>query len=138
MLNDKGDFYASLMPGGYSSDYYVVDEISFKSYQQDFLMPIAVDEITVSDVKIKILNGTSVPGLARQLRNSFIKDGLNVVEFGTSPYPQMSESVIICRKSDYYAADSVAEKTGIKNIYFVNDSTQFNNLLIIIGEDLAK
>jgi len=138
MLNDKGDFYASLMPGGYSSEYYVVDEISFKSYQQDFLMPIAVDEIAEGEIKIKILNGTSVPGLARQLRNSLIRDGLNVVEFGTSSYPQMTESVIICRKSDFYAADQVAGKTGIRNIYFVNDSTQFNNLLIIIGDDLAK
>lgn len=138
MLNEKGDFYASLMPGGYSSDYYVVDEISLKSYQQDFLMPIAVDEITGSDIKIKILNGTTIPGLARQLRNSLIRDGLNVVEFGTSPYPQMPDSVIICRKSDFYAADIVSEKTGITNIYFVNDNTQLNNLLIIIGEDLAR
>jgi len=137
MLDEKGDFYASLMPGGYSSDYYVVDEISFKAYQQDFLMPIAVDVITAADIKIKILNGTPVPGLARQLRNSLIRDGLNVVEFGTSPYPQMPESVIICRKSEFYADDLVSKKTGIKNIYFVNDNTQLNNLLIIIGEDFS-
>lgn len=138
MLNEKGDFYASLMPGGYSSDYYVVDEISFKSYQQDYLMPIAVETAAGSEIKIKILNGTSVPGLARQLRNSLIRDGLNVVEFGTSPYPQMPESVIICRKSDFYAAGIAAEKTGINSIYFVNDNTQLNNLLIIIGEDFPK
>lgn len=137
-LKDKGQFYSSLMPGGYVNDFYQVDEISLKSYQQEFLMPIAIEDPPASDIKIKILNGTSLPGLARQLRNSFIKDGLNVVEFGTSSYPPMKESVIICRKSDFFAAGSISKNTGIDNIYFVNDSTQLNNLLIIIGEDYAR
>lgn len=137
-LRDDGQFYSSLMPGGYVNSYYQVDEISLKSYQHEFLTPIAVENSPALDIKIKILNGTSVPGLARQLRNSLIKDGLNVVEFGTSAYPPMTESVIICRKSDFFAAGSVSKNTGINNIYFVNDSTQLNNLLIIIGEDYAR
>jgi hypothetical protein len=126
------------LPGGYVNDLYLVDEISLKAYQQDFLMPIAVQDSGEYEIKIKILNGTSVPGLARNMRNSLIKDGFNVVEFGTSTYPPMKESVLICRKSDFFAAGSVSKNTGIKNIYFVNDNTQLNNLLIIIGEDFAR
>lgn len=137
-LKEDGKFYSALLPGGYVNDLYMVDEISLKAYQQDFLIPIAVQDSAEYEIKIKILNGTSVPGLARQLRNSLIKDGFNVVEFGTSTYPPMKESVIICRKSDFFAAGTVSKNTGIDNIYFVNDNTQLNNLLIIIGEDSAR
>ncbi len=137
-IREEGQFYSALLPGGYVNDLYIVDEISLKAYQQDFLMPIAVKDSGEYEIKIKILNGTSVPGIARTMRNSLIKDGFNVVEFGTSTYPPMKESVLICRKSDFFAAGSVSKNTGINNIYFVNDNTQLNNLLIIIGEDLAR
>ncbi|NCU32928.1 MAG: LytR family transcriptional regulator [Candidatus Moranbacteria bacterium] len=65
--------------------------------------------------KIKILNGTSVPGLARKLRNTLIKDGFNVVEFGTSAYPPMKETVIICRKSDFFVNFALFFEKSFKN-----------------------
>ncbi len=135
---NKGNVDSTLLPGGFNNGYYVVDEVSYRTYQQDFLTNLVVESESEPTVKIKILNGTSIPGLARKLRNDLIRDGMNVVEFGTSNYPAIYDSIIICRKSDTKSANKIAEMTGIGKIYFVTDTTQLNNILIIVGEDMAK
>ena len=63
---------------------------------------------------------------------------MNVVEFGTSKYPHMNESIIINTKGNYAAVKKASEATGIDNIYHIIDNTQLNNILIIIGKDLIK
>ena len=135
---NKGNVDSTLLPGGFNNGYYVVDEVSYRTYQQEFLTNLVVDTESEPNVKIKILNGTSIPGLARKLRNDLIRDGMNVVEFGTSNYPVIYDSIIICRKSDLKSVTKISEMTGIGKIYFVTDTTQLNNILIIVGEDMAK
>lgn len=135
---EKGNVDSTLLPGGFNNGLYVVDEISYKTYQQEFLTKIVTDSDPDPNVKISILNGTSIPGLARKMRNDLIRDGLNVVEFGTSNYPFQKDSIIVCRKCDIKAANRTAEITGINRIYFVTDTTQLSNVLIIIGEDMAS
>lgn len=134
----KGNVDSTLLPGGFNNGYYLVDEVSYRTYQQEFLTNLVVDNDSEPNVKIKILNGTSIPGLARKLRNDLIRDGMNVVEFGTSNYPFFYDSIIICRKADIKSVNRIAELTGIGKIYFITDTIQLNNILIIVGEDMAK
>lgn len=139
ILNNKGNVDSTLLPGGFNNGFYTVDEISFRTYQQEFLTNLVVaNESEPNNIKLKILNGTSIPGLARKLRNDLIRDGMNVVEFGTSNYPVIHDSIIICRKSDTKSVNRISEMTGISKIYYVTDTTQLNNILIIVGEDMAK
>ena len=136
---NKGNVDSTLLPGGFNDGYYTVDEISYRTYQQEFLTNLVVaNESEPNNIKLKILNGTSIPGLARKLRNDLIRDGMNVVEFGTSNYPEIHDSIIICRKSDTKSVNRISEMTGIGKIYYVTDTTQLNNILIIVGEDMAK
>jgi anionic cell wall polymer biosynthesis LytR-Cps2A-Psr (LCP) family protein len=134
----KGNIDSTLLPGVFSSGLYIVDEVSYKTYEQEFLTKIIVNADSEPNIKIKILNGTAVPGLARKLRNVLIRDGMNVTEFGTSNYPKTYDSIIVCRKCDMKDANRIAEMTGITKIYFVTDTTQLNNILIIVGEDMVK
>lgn len=137
IIFEKGNVDSTLLPGGFNNGLYVVDEISYRTYQQEFLTKIVTDSDPDPNVKISILNGTNIPGLARKMRNDLIRDGLNVIEFGTSNFPFQKDSMIICRKCDIKAANKTAEITGINKIYFVTDTTQLSNVLIIIGEDMA-
>jgi len=138
IIQKKGNMDSTLLPGGFNNGYYVVDEVSYRTYQQEFLTNLVVDSESDPTVKIKIINGTSIPGLARKLRNDLIRDGMNVVEFGTSNYPSIYDSIIICRKADIKSVNKISDMTGIGKIYFVTDTTQLNNILIIVGEDMAK
>ncbi|MBN2160864.1 MAG: LytR C-terminal domain-containing protein [Spirochaetes bacterium] len=136
-----GDVIATVLPGFFKDGYYVMDDITFRIYEKEYITQLIVDrnekEIDAS-IKIKILNGTDVPGLARKMRESMIREGLNVVEFGTSPFRKMGKSIIINRRANIAAVNRVAELTGIENVYHVIDNTQLHNIMIIIGEDMAE
>ena len=131
----EGGLIATLLPGGIEGDYYVTDDISYRIYEKEFLQGIILDKKTEPLIKVKLLNGTDIPGLARKMRNILIRDGINVLEFGTSPYERLDYSIIINRRGNYDAVMKVAETTGINKIYHIIDSTELNNVLIIIGKD---
>jgi CRISPR/Cas system-associated protein Cas7 (RAMP superfamily) len=138
MLCEEGDINIAMLPGNFEGNYYVMDDIAYKMYEKEFLGSIILEKTRDQSIKVKILNGTDVPGLARKMRNNLIKEGLNVVEFGTSSGKSVKESIIINRKGNYSAAKKISELTGIKNIYHVIDNTLLYNILVIIGEDYIK
>jgi anionic cell wall polymer biosynthesis LytR-Cps2A-Psr (LCP) family protein len=136
-----GDLMAVTLPGFFRDGFYVMDDITYKIYEKEFLALLVVDrsekEID-SSLKIKIMNGTDVPGLARKMRERLIREGLNVVEFGTSPFKKMSRSVIINMHAPLSAVGRISDLTGIERRYHIVDNTQLHNVMIIIGEDMAK
>ena len=136
-----GDMMATTVPGFFKDGFYVMDDITYKIYEKEFLAALIVNrnekEID-SSIKIKIINGTDVPGLARKMRERLIREGLNVVEFGTSPFRKMNKSVIINKHASIMAVNRVSELTGIDNRYHIADNMQLHNVMIIIGEDMAK
>ncbi len=136
-----GDIMATILPGFFKEAYYVTDDITYKIYQKEFLAALILNrtekEIDTS-IKIKIMNGTDVPGLARKMRERLIREGLNVVEFGTSPFRKMGKSVIINKRASVAAVNRVSDLTGIENRFHVIDNTQLFNVLIILGEDAVK
>lgn len=138
IMLESGNMYNTTLPGSVDGNYYVMDEIARKIFENDFLNPLILGQEPDTGIKIKVLNGTDVPGLARKVRNILIREGLSVVEFSTSPYQRLNKSLIVCRKGNYGMARKVAELTGIEKICFITDNTQLSNLLIIIGEDQIK
>lgn len=125
-------------PGDMQEGTYVVDDIAFRLYESEFLTPLVIDKAPALAPKIRILNGTRIPGLARRMRNSLIRDGVSVVEFSTAPYQEMKQTVIINREGDAGAAFRVSELTGIEKIYHIVDTSRMNNVLMIIGEDMSR
>ena len=97
-----------------------------------------INDKNEDSIKVKILNGTNVPGLARKLRSVLIRDGINVVEFATSPFPKMNKTVVINQKGSIKHAIRISEIIGASKIYNVVDSTQLHSVLIIIGKDYIK
>ncbi|HSV98384.1 MAG TPA: LytR C-terminal domain-containing protein [Spirochaetota bacterium] len=130
---------STLVPGGLDEKgNYVIDDISYKLYESEFLGAMVLDERSDQSIKVKILNGTSVPGLAKKMRNILMKEGLTVVEFGTSPYPFFDHTIIINQGGDTGNAMRVAEILGVDRVHHIIDSSQLNSAVIIIGKDYIK
>jgi len=136
---DDSGIISTLVPGGLDEKGdYVIDDISYKLYENEFLRSMVLDEKSDQSVKVKILNGTNVPGLAKKMRNILMREGLTVVEFGTSPYPFFDQTIIINQRADTDYAMRVAEILGVDRVYHIIDSSQLNSALIIIGKDYVK
>lgn len=136
VLKKNNTFYSITLPGGFKNGYYLTDELTLKSYDSDYLKPLIMNIAPGGGaVKVKVLNGTTIAKKAKQLRNELIREGFNVVEFGTSQFPKMKQSIIINRKGLMSGVEKLKTFTGIQKVYHVIDNTQMYDVLIIIGED---
>ena len=139
VIIDNTDISCTILPGEYDdSGNYLMDNISYKIYEKEFLAPLLTDDENTGAIKVKILNGTDIPGLARKMRNLLIREGLNVVEFGTSPYPRLDHSILVSQRGNIANTRKVMGITGIKKIYHVIDNTQLHDVLIILGKESIK
>ncbi len=139
LILGKGELSCTILPCEIDdAGNYRLDEISYKIYEKEFLLPLVKEEENVASIKVKILNGTDIPGYARKMRNLLIREGLNVVEFGTSPYPRLGYSILINQRGSLINTKKTSEITGIKHIYHVIDNSQLHDVLIILGKEIAK
>lgn len=139
LIYSESDLTSTLLPGTMDAGgYYTVDDISYKIYEKEFLKNLVLSGSGESAIKVKVLNGTNVSGLAKKMRAVLVREGLSVVEFGTSPYPFMDETIIINQKGESSSVKKLSEIIGTDKIYHILDSSQLNNALIIIGKDYIK
>lgn len=139
IMDSDSELVCTLLPGRVDdANYYITDDIACKLYEKEFLARLVIEDNSDTSIKVKIQNGTNVPGLARKMRNILIREGLNVVEFGTSPYQALEHTIIINQKSDLKGVKTISEIIGVNRIYHIIDSSQLNNALIIIGKDYVK
>lgn len=129
---------STIVPGSMKNDMYVVDDISYKIYENDFYKPLVLGLKSDKGLHVKLLNGTNIPGLARKMRSNLIRDGLHISEFGTFRKSRMTRTILVNRKGCYSDAVRVSDISGIDNIYHITASRKLNDALIIIGEDAAK
>jgi len=96
-----------------------------------FLIP----RVPHSSIKVSVLNGTDVSGLARKTTEILRDKGFDVIEYGNSR-TKMDKTIII----DHYSLDMIygriiGRALGCRNITTNIDSSQIVNVSIIIGDD---
>ncbi len=139
LYSKESDLLCTIMPGSLNeAGYYVADDIAYRIYKKDFLRRLVVDSESEQQIKIKILNGTGVKGLAMKLRYKFVNEGINVQEFGNVSNQLFENTLIINRKGELGPARKVSELLGVSQIYHSVDSSQLNNVLVIVGMDMAN
>ena len=91
-------------------------------------------------VKIKILNGCGISGLASRWKYRLIKQKYDIRETGNTR-ERTTHSVIISRIKDMKPAYALAKKIGVKteNVYQISNSDLVDvDLTFIIGMDSRK
>ena len=139
ILFKDGTLHTTVLPGRITENGgYYTDQITFAIYEENFLKPLVLNVNPESSIKVKILNGTNISGLAKKMRNMLTREGLTVVEFGTSPFPSIENTVIINQKGSIEPVRKVSSIIGVDRIFHVIDTSQLNDVLIIIGKDFAQ
>lgn len=88
-----------------------------------------------SSIKISVLNGTNVAGLARKTTEILRDKGFDVMEYGNSQ-TKIDKTIVI----DHYSPDMtygriVGRTLGCRNITTNIDSSKIVKVTIIIGDD---
>lgn len=86
-------------------------------------------------VRIEVLNGAGVGGLARDATQRLRAGGFDVVFFGNAGRFDHTRSVVLDRTGDPARARAVAAALGIDSIATALDSTLFLDATVVLGAD---
>ena len=92
------------------------------------------------DVKVEVLNGCGVDGMARTVANRLRDTGFDVMTLGNADRFDYPESIVIDRLGNPDDADRVAEALGIANRIqqIVPDPFRIESVTVIIGRDYGR
>ncbi|MFW6180953.1 MAG: LCP family protein [Spirochaetota bacterium] len=87
------------------------------------------------EIRIEILNGSTNPGQAQSLRNSFLEYGFNVVHFGNALRSDYEKTIVIDRIGRPSLARRIADIIRCKEVYTRIDEDLMVDVTIILGND---
>ena len=92
------------------------------------------------DVKVEVLNGCGVNGIARVVGNRLRETGFDVMTLDNADRFDYPESIVIDRLGTPEEADRVAETLGISNRIqqIVPDPFRIESVTVIIGKDYGR
>lgn len=86
-------------------------------------------------IRIEVLNGAGVGGLARDATQRLRAGGFDVVFFGNAGRFDHHHSVVLDRTGDPARAHAVAAALGIDSVATALDSTLFLDATVVLGAD---
>jgi hypothetical protein len=138
LIEKKGDLFCTVIPGSISKKGdYVIDEVAYKIYESEFIKKLIIKKENDSNIKVKVLNASGAPGLAKKIRFMLVKEGISVVEFGTYAGTELEKSIVIDQSGNMESIKRISEITSVSTQYHIIDSSQMSNVVLIAGKDLT-
>lgn len=115
--------------------------VAWKRYGREVLMPSADASAAPAEsmvpagvrIKVEVLNGTRVRGLARRATTYLRDRGFDVVEMGTSN-EQRTRTIVLDRSNHPDWAKLVGQALGA-GVASRPDSTRFLDVTVVLGDD---
>jgi len=86
-------------------------------------------------IRVEVLNGAGVPGLARAVTEKLRAEGFDVVYYGNAPRSGRDSSVVLDRIGNSGAAGAVAAAAGVGRVETALDTTLYLEATVILGRD---
>jgi hypothetical protein len=86
-------------------------------------------------VKVEVLNGAEIPGLAREVTEQLREDGFDVVFYGNAGSLARDSTTVLDRSGDTEAVAAVAEAIGVNRIEVALDTTLYLAATVVLGRD---
>ena len=86
-------------------------------------------------IRVEVLNGSGVPGLAAQVRDLLRDHGFDVVYFGNAPSFDEEVSSVVDRAGGGDGARGVAEVLGITEVTQASDPDLLLDVTVVLGRD---
>jgi hypothetical protein len=88
-------------------------------------------------VRVEVLNGAGVPGLARDVTRDLRAAGFDVVYYGNATRSDQDSTLVIDRIGNPAAAAAVAAALGVMRVETALDTTLYLEATVVLGRDAA-
>lgn len=90
---------------------------------------------TWNRIRVEVLNGAGVTGLAARARDQLRAEGFDVVYYGNAGSFDHASTTVLARTGAGPAARAVAGRLGVTRVEVEPDSTLFVDVTVILGAD---
>lgn len=126
------DIHTATLPGEVGPIYVYLDEAQMRQMVADMLL--GVDSKTLSSTALEVLNGSGVPGLARETASRLERLGFRIVRVETAP--QLAQTTtIIDRAGRPEVARVLAELLGQKSVTYEPGTGA--DITVVVARDLV-
>lgn len=91
--------------------------------------------VVPAEVRVEVLNGAGIAGLARDATHVLRADGFDVVFFGNAARFDHTRTVVIDRMGQLERARAVATSLGVDSVTAATDSTLMLEVTVVLGTD---
>ena len=98
---------------------------------------VQLDE-RVPQVRVEVLNGAGIPGLAREVTRRLRDAGFDVVYFGNAGGSPREVSEVLDRSGQLKAARAVAGNLDIERVRAAPDTGLYVDVSVVLGKDWEK
>ena len=92
----------------------------------------------VPQVRVEVLNGAGIPGLAREVTRRLRDAGFDVVYFGNAGGSPREVSEVLDRSGQLKAARAVAGSLDIERVRAAPDTGLYVDVSVVLGKDWEK
>lgn len=89
-------------------------------------------------IRVEVLNGAGVDGIARRMTDFLRRKGFDVIDFGNAESFGFYETVLLDRSGDQAAAGRVARAVNTENILVQKNPFLALDVTLILGRDYRK
>jgi hypothetical protein len=89
-------------------------------------------------VRVEVLNGSSIEGLARRVTDRLRDAGFDVVYYGNAGGLRRDSTTILDRSGDEAAVERLAAALGVSRIESAVDTTLYLEATVVLAEDWAE
>lgn len=86
-------------------------------------------------IRVEVLNGAGIAGLAREITEQLRADGFDVVYYGNAGSQRRDSTTVIDRRGNTEATRLVASALGIERVELQVDTTLYLETTIVLGPD---
>ncbi|MEJ2539546.1 MAG: LytR C-terminal domain-containing protein [Gemmatimonadota bacterium] len=101
-------------------------------------IPVPVPEVFGERIRVEVLNGSGVDGLARQVTGYLRDRGFDVVEVGNWRTFDEDSTFVLARTDDLGGARRVAEAMGVRQVRAQADANLFVDVSVVLGRDWSS
>lgn len=86
-------------------------------------------------IRVEVLNGAGISGLAREVTERLRADGFDVVYYGNAGSQRRDSTAVIDRRGNTEVARLVASALGIERVELQVDTTLYLEATVVLGPD---
>jgi hypothetical protein len=133
--DENWELYFMEVPVRRGKGRYVLDQEATALYLKKFKEKINSKKPKIEQARMDIQNGAGIDNLAKKMRYTLTKKGIQVLEFTNADHSNYDKSILINTSATPHFAQNVSKLLGVDRVYYSINKSMFTDMVLILGED---